>query len=76
VLRRLPPDKLLPEGQPSYVSSWIYVFGMGTVAALVYIIVSGVLLALNGPAWFHVSGLGRFINSTHCGALNCSSCSW
>jgi quinol-cytochrome oxidoreductase complex cytochrome b subunit len=64
-LRRLPPDKLLPEGQPSYVSSWIYVFGMGAVAALVYIIVSGVVLALNGPTWFHVSGLGRFINSTH-----------
>lgn len=64
-LRRLPPDKLLPEGQPSYVSSWIYVFGMGAVAALVYIIGSGVVLALNGPAWFHASGLGRFINSTH-----------
>jgi ubiquinol-cytochrome c reductase cytochrome b subunit len=64
-LRRLPPDKLLPEGQPSYVSSWIYVFGMGAVAALVYIIVSGAVLALNGPTWFHVSGLGRFINSTH-----------
>ncbi|WP_284974911.1 cytochrome b N-terminal domain-containing protein [Arthrobacter sp. efr-133-TYG-104] len=64
-LRRLPPDKLLPEGQPSYVSSWIYVFGMGAVAALVYIIGSGVVLALNGPSWFHVSVLGRFINSTH-----------
>ena len=64
-LRRLPPDKLLPEGQPSYVSSWIYVFGMGAVAALVYIIGSGIVLALNGPTWFHVSSLGRFINSTH-----------
>ncbi|MDQ0210403.1 MULTISPECIES: cytochrome b N-terminal domain-containing protein [Arthrobacter] len=64
-LRRLPPDKLLPEGQPSYVSSWIYVFGMGAVAAFVYILGSGAVLALNGPTWFHVSGLGRFINSTH-----------
>ncbi|OOP65111.1 cytochrome B6 [Arthrobacter sp. SRS-W-1-2016] len=64
-MRRLPPDKLLPEGQPSYVSSWIYVFGMGAVAAFVYILGSGAVLALNGPTWFHVSGLGRFINSTH-----------
>ncbi len=64
-LRRLPPEKLLPEGQPSYVSSWIYVFGMGAVAALVYIIGSGIVLALIGPTWFHVSSLGRFINSTH-----------
>ncbi len=41
MLRRLPPEKLLPEGQPSYVASWIYVFGMGAIASLVYIIVSG-----------------------------------
>ncbi|GAP59738.1 cytochrome b/b6 protein [Arthrobacter sp. Hiyo1] len=45
----LPPDKLLPEGQPSYVASWIYVFGMGAVAAFVYILASGAVLALNGP---------------------------
>ncbi|MDQ0028686.1 cytochrome b N-terminal domain-containing protein [Arthrobacter bambusae] len=64
-LRRLPADKLLPERQPSYVSSWIYIFGMAAVAAFVYILGSGAVLALNGPAWFHVSGLGRFINSTH-----------
>ncbi|BAS12542.1 cytochrome b/b6 protein [Arthrobacter sp. Hiyo8] len=64
-LRRLPPDKLLPEGQPSYVASWIYVFGMGAVAAFVYILASGAVLALNGPTWFHASALGRFINSTH-----------
>ncbi|MEO8283200.1 MULTISPECIES: cytochrome b N-terminal domain-containing protein [unclassified Arthrobacter] len=65
MLRRLPPEKLLPEDQPSYVASWIYVFGMGAIAALVYIIISGCILALNGPAWYHVSGLGHFINSTH-----------
>ncbi|WP_427019445.1 cytochrome b N-terminal domain-containing protein (plasmid) [Pseudarthrobacter sp. P1] len=65
ILHRLPPDKLLPEDQPSYVASWIYVFGMGAIAALVYIIVSGCVLALNGPAWYHVSGFGHFINSTH-----------
>jgi ubiquinol-cytochrome c reductase cytochrome b subunit len=65
MLRRLPPDKLLPEDQPSYVASWIYVFGMGAIAALVYIIISGCILALNGPSWYHVSGLGHFINSTH-----------
>ncbi len=64
-LRRLPPDKLLPEGQPSYVASWIYVFGMGAIASLVYVIVSGLVLALNGPSWYHLSGLGHFINSTH-----------
>ena len=32
----LPPEELLPDSQPSYVSSWVYVFG---VAALVKVCV-------------------------------------
>lgn len=65
LLRRLPPEKLLPEDQPSYVASWIYVFGMGAIAALVWVVASGIILGLNGPLWYHASGLGHFINSTH-----------
>ena len=65
LLKWLPPDRLLPEDQPSYVASWIYVLGMGAIASLVYIVVSGLVLALNGPAWYHVSAFGHFINSTH-----------
>ena len=65
MLKRLPPDRLLPEDQPSYVASWIYVFGMGAIASLVFVIGSGVVLALNGPAWYHVSALGHFVNSAH-----------
>jgi ubiquinol-cytochrome c reductase cytochrome b subunit len=64
-LKNLPPDKLLPEDQPSYVASWAYVFGMGTVAALVFIIASGLVLSLNGPQWYHVSSFGHFVNSIH-----------
>lgn len=65
MLHRLPPNKLLPEDQPSYVASWIYLFGMGAIGSLVFIIVSGIVLSLNGPLWYHVSGFGRFVNSTH-----------
>jgi ubiquinol-cytochrome c reductase cytochrome b subunit len=65
VLKVLPPQKLLPETQPSYVASWIYVFGMGAIASLVIIVASGVVLSLNGPSWWHVSSLGHFVNSTH-----------
>ena len=64
-LRHLPPEKLLPEDQPSYVASWAYVFGMGAVAGLIFIIGSGVVLSLNGPQWYHVSSLGHFTNSVH-----------
>ncbi|HET8880110.1 MAG TPA: cytochrome b N-terminal domain-containing protein [Arthrobacter sp.] len=65
MLAKLPPDKLLPEDQPSYVMSWAYVFGMGAVASLLWIIMSGVVLGLNGPQWYHLSAVGGFINSTH-----------
>jgi len=65
MLTKLPPDKLLPESQPSYVASWIYVFGMGAIASLAVVIASGLVLSLNGPSWWHVSALGHFVNSTH-----------
>ena len=65
MLKKLPPDKLLPESQPSYVASWIYVFGMGAIASLAVVIASGLVLSLNGPSWWHLSSLGHFVNSTH-----------
>jgi ubiquinol-cytochrome c reductase cytochrome b subunit len=64
-LRAFPPGKLLPDRQPSYVASWIYIFGVLTVAALVVIIASGVLLVWKGPSWWHVSKVGLFANSVH-----------
>ncbi len=61
----LPYEKLLPESQPSYVASWIYVFGVLTLAALAMIIASGAVLAFEGPAWYHLSSVGLFFNSLH-----------
>jgi ubiquinol-cytochrome c reductase cytochrome b subunit len=60
-----PPEKLLPARQPAYMSSWIYVFGVLTVAALVVIIASGLVLSFEGPAWYHTSSFGLFVNSLH-----------
>ena len=64
-MRTLPPEKLLPETQPSYVASWIYVFGMLTLVAMIIAIVSGVVLTLGGVLWFHESSVGKFVNSLH-----------
>jgi quinol-cytochrome oxidoreductase complex cytochrome b subunit len=61
----LPREKLLPDGQPAYVSSWIYVSGVLTLTALVVIILSGSILALKGPGWWHFTGIGHFFNSIH-----------
>ena len=61
----VPPGQALPDRQPEYVSSWIYVFGVLTLAALVVVLVSGAVLAAGGVAWWHVSGVGHFVNSLH-----------
>lgn len=61
----LPPEELLPDTQPAYVASWIYVFGVATVAALVFILTSGTWLTIEGPTWWHTSTLGHFVNSMH-----------
>src|SRR5579863_9081098 len=64
-LTSLPPGKLLPDTQPAYVASWIYVFGVGSLAALGVAIVSGFGLALGGPDWWHYNPVGHFFNSLH-----------
>ncbi len=61
----LPPEKLLPDSQPSYVASWIYVFGALTLGAFCVVLASGAVLAVKGPDWWHVSSAGLFVNSVH-----------
>jgi quinol-cytochrome oxidoreductase complex cytochrome b subunit len=62
---RLPIEHLLPDHQPAYVGSWVYVFGVVTIASLIWVVVSGVVLSFFGPQWWHFSGIGHFFNSVH-----------
>ncbi|MEU9044633.1 MULTISPECIES: cytochrome b N-terminal domain-containing protein [unclassified Kitasatospora] len=64
-LRTLPPEKLLPDSQPAYMASWIYVFGVLTVSSLVVVVATGCVLALEGPGWWHASSVGKYVNSLH-----------
>src|SRR5947207_8122973 len=64
-LRLLPPGKLLPDRQPAYVASWIYTFGVASLAALGVAIVSGFALAVGGVDWWHTNPVGHFFNSLH-----------
>ena len=63
--RVLPPGKMLPDRQPAYVASWIYVFGVGSLVAFGVAVVSGFALALGGPDWWHYNSVGHFFNSLH-----------
>jgi len=64
-VRALPPDKLLPDTQPAYMASWIYVFGVLTLAAFLVVLASGCVLAIEGPAWWRTSNVGHYFNSLH-----------
>ncbi len=64
-LTSLPPHKLLPDRQPAYVASWVYVFGVASLAALAIVIVSGFAIAIGGPDWWHTNPIGHFFNSLH-----------
>ena len=61
----LPPETVLPDGQPTYVASWIYLFGVASIASLIVTVVSGSILAVKGPNWWHQTGPGHFFNSIH-----------
>ena len=61
----VPPGQALPDRQPAYVASWIYVFGVLTLASLVVVVASGMALAMGGAAWWHASSLGHYVNSLH-----------
>ena len=63
--RTVPPGQLLPDRQPAYMASWIYVFGVLSLASLLVVIVTGSVLAIAGTTWWHTSTLGHFINSLH-----------
>ena len=63
--KNFPNDQVLPDKQPSYVRSSLYLLGAATLMSFVIIIVSGVILGLFGPQWWHESALGHFTNSVH-----------
>lgn len=65
VLRALPPEQLLPDEQPAYVHSYVYLFGIFTLVSFVMLILSGIILAAFGPQWWHESAVGHFFNSIH-----------
>ncbi|RNM17472.1 cytochrome b N-terminal domain-containing protein [Nocardioides pocheonensis] len=61
----VPSGQALPDRQPVYVASWIYVFGVLSLASFVVVLASGLVLTVGGSLWWHTSSLGHFVNSMH-----------
>jgi len=61
----LPLENALPDRQPTFVRSTVYLFGVGTLASLLTVIGSGLVLAIFGPGWWHTTTVGAFVNSVH-----------
>jgi quinol-cytochrome oxidoreductase complex cytochrome b subunit len=61
----LPLEDALPTRMPVYVNSLSYLFGASALSALAVLVLTGVVLSLFGPEWYHVSRVGHFANSLH-----------
>lgn len=61
----LPYEELLPYEQPAYVHSYVYLFGVATIASFILLVATGIILSIFGPQWWHFSNVGHFFNSLH-----------
>jgi quinol-cytochrome oxidoreductase complex cytochrome b subunit len=58
-------EDLLPTRMPDYVNSVVYLFGVTALSSLGLLVLTGTILAVFGPSWYHQSTFGHFINSLH-----------
>jgi ubiquinol-cytochrome c reductase cytochrome b subunit len=65
VERYWPYERLLPSDEPIYVTRLFYMFGSLALMSFVSLIITGVVLVLKGPYWWHTSEAGLFFNSLH-----------
>ena len=61
----LPYEELLPDEQPEYVHSYVYLFGVATLCSFLLLFATGIILAAFGPQWWHTASVGHFFNSLH-----------
>jgi quinol-cytochrome oxidoreductase complex cytochrome b subunit len=63
--RNWPPDQLVPDAEPVYVKSWLYVLGVATLASLIMLFVTGIVMAIFGPEWWLRTSIGAFFDALH-----------
>ena len=63
--RNLTLEDALPTRMPVYVSSVAYLFGAGALMGFALLVITGIIMCLFGPTWYHFSRAGHFVNSMH-----------
>lgn len=58
-------EDALPTQMPTYVNSVAYLFGVSALSAFVLLILTGTVMSLFGPDWYHGSAVGHLVNSLH-----------
>ncbi len=64
-MRNWPPQQLLPDAEPIYVKNWLYTMGVATLASMIMLFITGILLAIFGPEWWTTTKLGAFVDGLH-----------
>jgi quinol-cytochrome oxidoreductase complex cytochrome b subunit len=58
-------EDALPTKMPVYVNSVAYLFGVLALSSFALLFITGPIMAIFGPDWYHISPNGRFVNSMH-----------
>lgn len=61
----LSADTWLPTEMPEYAQGFMYMLGSLTASSFVALVISGILLAMNGPASWSYNDAMRFVAATH-----------
>jgi ubiquinol-cytochrome c reductase cytochrome b subunit len=61
----LSTETWLPTEMPEYAQGFMYMLGSLTASSFVVLIISGIILAANGPASWSYNGAMRFVAATH-----------
>jgi ubiquinol-cytochrome c reductase cytochrome b subunit len=65
VFRTWTPARLLPDTESIFVKSWLYTAGVMTLVALIWLFISGIVLAIFGPDWWLSGGFGAWMGAMH-----------
>ncbi|NMP21031.1 cytochrome b N-terminal domain-containing protein [Sulfobacillus harzensis] len=63
--RTLSAETWLPTEMPEYAQGFMYMLGSLTASSFVVLVITGVLMAMNGPDTWSYNGTMRFVAATH-----------